>query len=87
MSEVTRDPRSMVLTGAGNVGVGGVVAYVLEKFAPNLSPMDVSMILTGALILYNGMGSLARDYVHELESMDPPMKAGYLIRKIATFMG
>ncbi len=77
----TRDPRGAAASGASTVGWSGLVGYALTKFLPDLTPLDVTMILGGVLLVVHAAGKMARDYVHE--KSDAP----FLVRQAAKLLG
>ena len=81
----TRDPRSIIASGAGTVGWTAIVSWLRAKFFPDLGVQDATMILGGLILVWNGAGSLARDYAHDLQERGE--KVPFLVRKVGKWVG
>lgn len=87
MANGTRDPRGAAASGASTVTWSAFVGWLISRFSPELSPMDVTMIVGGVLLVVHGAGTLARDLIHERDEAEPYRPVNFVLRLVAKYLG
>ncbi len=87
MPNGTRDPRGAAASGASTVTWSALVGWLISRFAPEFSPMDVTMVVGGVLLVVHGAGTLARDLIHEREETEPERPMNFMVRQAAKYLG
>ncbi len=81
---VSRAPQALRKTVATTITLGTVVGGFLQLFFPELNPMTavfLSQTLCGALVA--AVGSVSRDWIHELSEREPSERPSFWITQLS----
>ncbi len=83
MSAATRDPQTRGRTAATAAGVGFPLAFLIAFLFPDMEPATAVGFTSLLAWLVAFIGSTARDWIHEMETSEPPQSPGFLLKKLS----